>query len=306
MLDDYNNIQPIVYRILSNVIKNETLSHAYLFETNGFSNSQELIMSFVKSLLCPNKYLNNKNCGNCHQCEVIESGNFPEIKIINPDGLWIKKNQLQELQTEFGEKALIGNKRIYIINNADRLNTSAANSILKFLEEPEEGIIAILVTENTSGILETIKSRCQIIRLKKDKITKDKSYIETIKKILIQNKSTKENDEDQLNEKIEKVINFINYYENHHLDTIIFMQKLWHDYIKTKDDMLDAFDIMIMYYRDILNIKVDNNTEIFEKTKDIEKIIQNNNAEDICKKINILIDKKNNIKSNANTKLLMI
>ena len=169
MLDEYKKTQHIAYKILNTSVKNNTFSHAYLFDTNGFPESSKIIMSFVKTLLCPNKYTNKEKCGECHQCEVIESGNFPEIKIINPDGMWIKKKQLQELQSEFGEKAIIGNKRIYIINHADRLNTSAANSILKFLEEPEEGIIAILQTDNIYSVLETILSRCQTLSLKETK-----------------------------------------------------------------------------------------------------------------------------------------
>ena len=121
MLDDYQKDQPIIYKILKNQIVNEKNSHAYLFETNGYFDSQKFIEAFIKSLLCPNKYLNKEKCKNCHQCEVIEAGNFPEIKTINPDGLWIKKEQLQELQSEFNEKAIIGTKRIYIWKNTLRI-----------------------------------------------------------------------------------------------------------------------------------------------------------------------------------------
>lgn len=306
MLDDYKESQKVAYKILNTSVKKETFSHAYLFDTNGFSESSKLIFAFVKTLLCPNKYTNKDKCKECHQCEVIEAGNFPEIKIINPDGMWIKKNQLQELQTEFGEKALIGNKRIYIINNADRLNTSASNSILKFLEEPEEGIIAILQTDNIYSILETIRSRCQIIRLINIP-KKEETPIKTIKNILFLNR---ENSEEIMNSeesdfKINKVIEFVNYYELHHLDTILFMNKLWLDHIKTKNDMLDAFDIMIMYYKDMLNIKIGANPEIFEKNQKINQIIENNKTDDLYDKIKIINQKKQNIKNNANIKLIM-
>ena len=59
----------------------------------------------------------------------------------------------------------MGNKRIYIIKNADRFNASSANTILKFLEEPEDDIIAILLTTNRYHVIETILSRCQILTL---------------------------------------------------------------------------------------------------------------------------------------------
>ncbi len=296
MLDDYQKDQPIIYKILKKQIKTETNSHAYIFETNGYYDSQKFIQAFIKTLLCPNKYLNKDKCMDCHQCEVIDSGNFPEIKIINPDGLWIKKDQLQELQNEFNEKAIIGTKRVYIINGAEKLNKAAANSILKFLEEPEGNIIAILLTENTYGVLETIRSRCQILRLKESIIQKNKSQTDNIKKIL-----NIEIEEDI----IENIIEFVNYYEKHHLDTLLYMGKIWNEYIKTKDQMIYAFDIMIMYYKDILNYKITKKLEIFEEKNEITNIINNNTINELCNKINILSKQKQNIKYNANTNLLM-
>ena len=296
MLDDYQKDQPIIYKILKNQIINEKNSHAYLFETSGYYDSQNFIKGFIKSLLCPNKYLNKEKCKNCHQCEVIDSGNFPEIKIINPDGLWIKKEQLQELQSEFNEKAIIGTKRIYIINGAEKLNKSAANSILKFLEEPEGNIVAILLTDNAYGVLETIRSRCQILRLKESNIKKENNEIENIKKIL--------NIEIE-DEKIEKIIEFVNYYESHHLDTILYINKIWNEYIKTKDEIIIAFDIMIMYYKDILNYKITKKLEIFKETNEIKNITSSNKTNKLCNKINTLSKQKQNIKYNANTNLLM-
>ncbi len=296
MLDDYQKDQPIIYKILKNQIVNEKNSHAYLFETNGYFDSQKFIEAFIKSLLCPNKYLNKEKCKNCHQCEVIEAGNFPEIKTINPDGLWIKKEQLQELQSEFNEKAIIGTKRIYIINGAEKLNKSAANSILKFLEEPEGNIIAILITDNVYGVLETIRSRCQILRLKESSLDNTKTQTDKIKKIL---------NIDIEEEIINRIIEFVDYYETHHINTILYMNKIWNEYIKTKDNMINAFDIMIMYYKDILNYKITNKLEIFEETNQLNKIKNENKISELCNKINILSKQKQNIKYNANINLLM-
>ena len=307
MLDDYQNSQPITYRILKNAIINDKYSHAYLFETNGFNDSFNFILAFVKSLLCPHKKLNKKDCPSCHQCQVIDSGNFPEIKIINPDGLWIKKEQLRELQSEFKEKALIGNKRIYIINHAEKLNKSAANSILKFLEEPEGNIVAILITDNTYSVLETIVSRCQVLRLKESSNKKSQNEIETIKNIICLNHEDRETiiASEDIDLKIQKIFDFVNYYEIHHLDTLLYMNKVWNEYIKTKEEMIDAFDIMIMYYKDVINYKVGNKMEIFTDDKNITKIAEKNKLKDLCRKLKVIMDKKQNIRYNANTNLLM-
>lgn len=303
MLDKYQETQPIVYKILKNAVSKDKFSHAYLFETNGFYDNYNLILAFTKALLCPNKHTNNENCQNCNQCHQIESGNFPEIEIITPDGMWIKKEQLQKLQAEFNKKAIIGNKKIYIIKEAEKLNKQAANSILKFLEEPEEGIIAILMTNNIYETLETIRSRCQIIKLKKDEtILNVKNTKIKLAHILYEKDQLEEPEEEKLN----TVIKFINYYEKHHLDTILYMQKLWHYQIKTKEELLIAFDIMILYYKDILNHINGQALEIFnENEKEIYALANKNSIQTVCFKLKILTEFKEKIKYNANINLLM-
>ena len=116
MLDEFKEKQKITYRVLKNSIDNDKYSHAYLFETNGYKEKDKLILSFVKALLCPFKYTNFENCKDCHQCENIDKNIFPELKIINPDGMWIKKENLLSLQEEFKTKSLQSNKKIYIMD----------------------------------------------------------------------------------------------------------------------------------------------------------------------------------------------
>ena len=78
--------------------------------------------------MCPLKQTNNEKCNGCPQCNNIDTNNFTELKIIEPDGQWIKKEQLNDLQEEFNKKALIGERKVYIINHAEKLNTVSANS----------------------------------------------------------------------------------------------------------------------------------------------------------------------------------
>ena len=161
MLDEFKNEQPIVYKTLINSIKNNRCSHAYLMESNGYSKVLDLSIAFAKYILCPNNYINCDNCNNCSQCKNIDNKEFLELKLIEAEGQWIKKNQLEELQYDFSKKSILGNKKVYIINGAEKLNISSSNSLLKFLEEPEDGIIAILITDNIYQLLDTIISRCQ-------------------------------------------------------------------------------------------------------------------------------------------------
>lgn len=305
MLDSYKGSQPIAYKILKNAIINDKCSHAYLIETGGFYDSFDFVMSFIKSLLCPYNKTQKEDCGNCHQCEIIDSGNFPEIEIIEPDGQWIKKDQLQNLQKEFNTKALIGNKRVYIIKKADRLNKAAANSILKFLEEPDNNIVAILITDNIYNVLSTIRSRCQILNLKPTNIAKENiSWLEKIKQILF-NQKKELLDSEEIDLKIQKVIDFVCYYEKNHLNTILYIGKIWNDYIKTKEEIDMSFEIMINYYKDVLNYILNKPLEIFETSNEIKMIAEKNSQTEICRKINVLVELKQLIKYNINQSLLM-
>lgn len=323
MLTKYLNTQPIATKILLNSIKNKRSSHAYLFETNGCSYANKYILDFVKHLVCPT--INEQHSDNCSICRTIDEGNYPELKIINPDGQWIKKEQLQDLQQEFNTKAIIGTKKIYIINGADKLNASSANSILKFLEEPEENIVAILVVENMYNVMQTILSRCQIISLQKNKINQKNE-----KEILANSLLNNDYDINQFiqNEKndeyIKNAINFINFYEEHGLESIIYINSLWNKFfnIKEKEETIDeedilttktiitpidiAFNTIILYYKDIINFKTNRKIETFVNYESyLRKIANKNTTVGLCNKLEKIIEIKNQIKYNINKNLLM-
>ena len=301
MLDDYIVEQEKVVKILKNSIQKNKVSHAYLFETNGYKNQKELALAFAKMLLCPYNYSNNKICVNCTQCKNIDKNIFPEIKIIDTDGLWIKKEQLDVLQKEFSEKSILSNKKIYIINHADRLNKSSANSILKFLEEPEENIIAILTTDNMYQMLDTIISRCQIISFSRKNELYEELPLNKIKNyIAIPEQLT----EEMLENIIGQAIEFTNYYEKNGMDTILKTQKLWHNNFKEKDIILLAINILILYYQDILNLILDRSVKIF-KNYNLEELVNKNTVRKLTKKISVLIKTKDKINFNVNSQLLI-
>lgn len=144
------------YELIDNIVNFNKISHAYLIEVDNYDDDFNCVIDFVKLILCGK---NNDN----DIFNLINTGNYPDLKIIEPDGNIIKKKQLIELQEEFRNKSFLNNKMIYIIKEADKLNDSSANTILKFLEEPEEDIIAILVTISRYKVIETILSRCQVL-----------------------------------------------------------------------------------------------------------------------------------------------
>jgi len=165
------------------------LSHAYLIETNNYDLALQDLKAFIKIINCPHKY--NENCCECNLCNLINKDNLPSLKLIEPDGASIKKGQMEELKESFASIPIYSKYNIYVIKNAEKLNSSSANSMLKFIEEPTDGIIGFFLTNNKDVMIDTIKSRCQTLALKyenKDLLAslgineeEYNNYIETIK-----------------------------------------------------------------------------------------------------------------------------
>lgn len=143
------------------------LAHAYLIETNNISNLIEDLKELIKAINCPEEY--QKECSNCNLCNLINKNNLPSLIIIEPDGANIKKQQIEELKISFETKPIYSKYNVYIIKNAEKLNASSANAMLKFIEEPTDGIIGFFLTNNKDVIIPTIKSRCQSLVVIYDK-----------------------------------------------------------------------------------------------------------------------------------------
>jgi len=291
MLSDYKNEQELAYSLLVRDIENNCVTHAYLIDENNYVNAYDMVLSFVKSILCEDRYydsdnLDNDKCVKCSLCKRINDGNYPELKIISPDGMYIKKHQIVDLQQEFSRSAVEGKKRVYIIRDCDKMRTEAANSMLKFLEEPDDDIVAILMTNNINNVLSTIISRCKIIKLNNiDKST------------------------DVVDEELDNLaIDFVTNLEIKGIETVINVKDIWFSVVgpKDRDKMVIVFDRMIDIYYDMMKILLNNNNIKCSKWLDkISELSMNNNIEGVLRKINVLIDSKDSIKFNVNSSLLM-
>lgn len=159
--------QPIVYQTLSNALKRNRLAHAYLFEGDKGSPKLDVAILFAQSLVCSNPDEDGFACQECDACKRLKNKESADFKWIGQDGEKIKKEDIVKLQ-EFFESTSIEeqDKRIYILEGFDYCTASASNSLLKFLEEPAQGIYGILTADEKSNILPTIQSRCQWIHFK--------------------------------------------------------------------------------------------------------------------------------------------
>ncbi len=310
MLINYKDIEPIVYQQMCKSLNR--LSHAYLFNLNDNIYANDMIMDFIKSIICKN-HQSKEEYSNCILCKRIEDGNYTELKKIYPDGLQIKKEALEDLQRTFSTKSLESNKRIYVIYGAEKLNKSAANSLLKFLEEPADGIIAILITNNINLVFETIISRCQVITFKKNNV---EEYIEynNIKKNVTLNKIMFSvfniRDSKEINEEnkmfLDNVIRFIRKYEITGKNMIIYEKELFLDCFKERETVVKFLECLILFYDDVLNYKINGQVVYYDDyIDDIKKISSTNGKNKIINKLNVIINSDKNIRNNLNINLLL-
>ena len=164
-MDELSDVKKKYIDYINNIIINKKNSHSYLVEVDNYDDDMKYIFLFIKMILCNMSFDKITHTDN-KIIKLVDEGNYPDITIISSESSVIKKSALIELQKEFNNKSLLDNYKIYIIKEAEKLNGSSANTILKFLEEPEDNIIAFLVTDNRFHVLDTIISRCQILSLK--------------------------------------------------------------------------------------------------------------------------------------------
>ena len=293
MLEKYLEKQEIATNLLLNEKQNNKIVQAYLFVSEDKSFLMQYSLDFAKEIITDNydKKIAKQIDDNC----------YPELKIIESQNNVIKKEQLIELQESFSVKPVLGNKLVYIIDGAENLNSSAANTILKFLEEPSEDIVAILLTDNLQKVIPTIKSRCQTIVFNNDK-KRENLIFETYKKYYIE----PEYNEDSFNYLVTGILELIKKIDSKKIKTYIYYKTDITDIYKEKKDYLFLFDFILYFYYDMLNFKLHRDlTYMSNYTDYIEVLDEINNFDTISKKLQIIENTKNNLETNMNLKLLM-
>ena len=294
MLEEYIEMQPIATNLLLNSLKKEKLVQAYLFISEDKVFLLDYALAFSKKIISDNDAKINK---------MIDSNTYPELKIINPVNNNIKKEELLLLQQDFFIKPTLGKKLVYIINGADKLNMASANTILKFLEEPNDDVVAILLSDNLSKVLPTIKSRCQIIMMK-NSINND-NILNLYDTYLFDKKSEEFSIEDY-KLSIDNIINLIYLLEKLGMNTFIHYKEDIFDVFKTKEDFIMLFDLILYFYYDILNLKLNRKIEYFIDYKEkLEEVSNNNDLKSIQNKLSIIEKTKLKLNSNMNLKMLV-
>ena len=268
-LKDVRNLQPVVTKQLQTVFQKNRVAHAYLFEGAKGTGKMAVMRYFVKLLLCeqPNE---NVPCETCRGCRRFESGNHPNFIQIEPDGQDIKKDQMLQLIFEMNKTALEAGRKIYVLHRADRLNASAANTLLKFLEEPEGLVTAILLTEKAHAILPTIRSRSQIISFpsipyeERVKVMIDDGLTASMAATVCM--VTNDLDESLLLAKDEQfaqvrktVLKLVEAVETNVHEAMLTVHEDWLPLLKEKEETEQALDLLLFAYRDLVAVKANSN-----------------------------------------------
>jgi DNA polymerase-3 subunit delta' len=178
-----NQERPI--RILTTLLKNATLPHAFLFTGTEGVGKQAAAVALAMACNCQREdsgtgaedrpdqapggsfvkpdLTTTDPCGVCKSCRKIASGNHADIIRIQPSGLFIKIAQIRELVQTLTMKPYEAKTRVVVISDAQTLNAAASNALLKILEEPPSRTLLVLIATGKSALLPTIASRCQHI-----------------------------------------------------------------------------------------------------------------------------------------------
>ncbi len=151
--------------MLQKAMLQKRVGHSYVFSGLAAIGKKTLALEFAQALNCENVNEKTGACGQCASCRKMIHGNHPDIHILETQAQFIRIDAIRNIQEQMTFKPLEGRRRLFVINDADKMNEQAANALLKTLEEPSADNIIILVTARPYWLPQTILSRCRHVRM---------------------------------------------------------------------------------------------------------------------------------------------
>lgn len=267
--------QPRLLELFVRSIRNQRLGHAYLFEGARGTGKKELANWIARTIFCE-KPQDGNPCFSCRSCLRIDEGNLPDLIELAPDGQSIKVDQIRQLKTEFFKSSVESSKKVYIIEDAEKMTISAANSLLTFLEEPGKDTYLFLLTTVKENILPTIRSRCQIIHfqpLKREVMEElllsagiDSQDAELLSAVTNDLEEAKGLAEDELFHALkEKSWNWFKLLTSSDPMALIYVPTSLLEILKDKSHSLFYLDLLLFHYRDLLYVSFGNEEAVVQK-----------------------------------------
>ena len=307
---DITQLQPQLIQRFQQVIAHGTLSHAYLFFGPIGSGEEQFAQWLAMRLLCPHVH-NEMPCTQCQVCQQIMTGDHPDVLTLQPHGQMIKVDDIRWLKREASKSGMESQYRIFIIKNADQMNISAANSLLKILEEPTSNILILLITHAKEKILPTIISRVQTVLFKpiamQSLLTELQKQIPLTKaKILVHLTSDVNNAEklahDELfNQQIEQLWIWLQKVANHDDAAFIAVQTQLMPLLKDKEQQQRFLTLISLALQDILLSYWQRNYEaIFTSQKKIiDEWLHNYSQQQLLNQIDAVLFSQREFKFNV-------
>lgn len=303
------NNQPIFYKTLYNSKEKNKFPQAILLNGSKDIPLLDIAKYVAKWIVSDESEVSLDNISAIK----IDNGSYADLIVIDGKDNTIKKQEIEKLQERFSVSAIEENaKKIYIINVIEHATSEAINSLLKFLEEPNQDIYAIITCENINNVLPTIVSRCLNLRLKRT--SKQEMVVETIKKdipledalILANFNGSSELIIDCYeNSKYISIKDLVIELFNQYIDgenILYFSQVEVSDSINNKVDFRMFLNLIELFLLDSLNYE-SKNVCFVEHKKELQEVY--NKMENIYEKIKIISDFKNYVEINANLKMLL-
>lgn len=268
--------QKLLTSHFSKLIKENMLAHAYLLSGPAGTGKTALALWIAQAVFCRNPQ-DSRPCQQCDECLRIKDGNHPDVVVVEPEGMSIKVDQIRYLKSEFSKSGVESRQKIFIIKGAHKMTMSAANSLLKFLEEPAGQVTAFLLTDEPNKLLPTIISRCQLFEL--SELTKNQLVAQLVEKgfstkisnvLAVLTSSVNEATAISEKENFEKLLSVLESWSNKVIakDDIafVFIQSRLLPLVKTKEEQELVVKLVILLMRDLMLVKFDEQNEVIFNT----------------------------------------
>lgn len=177
-----------IKRILRKTLQKKKIPNSLLFSGPEGVGKKDMALVMAKAMNCQQK--KDDACEACASCRAINRRNFPDVMELSPIRDVIRIDQMRILKQTAYFRPMVAKKRVFIVEDAEKMTDEASNSLLKILEEPPHFSHIILITQNPYMIIPTIKSRCQVLTFSRvsreniEKVLTEKGYEEEKAKII--------------------------------------------------------------------------------------------------------------------------
>lgn len=260
--------------VLQRAIMLGKVSHAYIFEGEAGCGKKELADALAITLQCEKGA--KDACMECPSCKQALTRNHPDIIFLHHE----KPNTIsvgdirEQINQDIYVKPYNGNRKIYIIEDAQKMNIQAQNALLKTIEEPPAYVVIILLTTNEEALLPTIRSRCISLKMKPVKSTQIEEYLQVMLSVPKEQakicaafaqgnigKAARLSASEDFAQMRASAVQLLKRLKEINLYELVAAVKQIAEY---KLEIVDYFDIMMVWYRDIL---------LYKATNDVNQLI---------------------------------